>query len=130
MNILSVSMLLVIVPYLLLYRTLKPAQQTHTQLSTSDSVAELELTITANKNHMVKELDQNTEGNGVQLKHFVVDDGLRNGNVEMALGGTQGERGVERREKSTDSGVKENIDSEQVLLLSDMDVGAEEEIIQ
>ena len=43
MNILSVSVLLVIVPYILLYRTMKPANQQQQVMRTSGSVASIEL---------------------------------------------------------------------------------------
>ena len=45
MNILSVSILLVIVPYILLYRTMKPANQQQQQQRTGESVAELQLNL-------------------------------------------------------------------------------------
>ena len=43
MNILSVSVLLVIVPYILLYRTMKPANQRQQVMRTSGNVASIEL---------------------------------------------------------------------------------------
>ena len=43
MNILTVSILLVIVPYILLYRTMKPANQQQQVMRTSGSVASIEL---------------------------------------------------------------------------------------
>ena len=43
MNILSVSVLLVIVPYILLYRTMKPANQQQQVMRTSGNVASIEL---------------------------------------------------------------------------------------
>ena len=65
MNILSVSILLVIVPYILLYRTMKPANQQ--QQRTSEPLAEIELNSLLNNEEPVSSGD-NGEKELVPLK--------------------------------------------------------------
>ena len=79
MNILSVSILLVIVPYIPLYRTMKPAtqQQQQQQQRTGEPLAEIELNFLLNNEELVSSGD-NGEKELVSLKDgdWCVERGL------------------------------------------------------
>ena len=130
MNILSVSMILVIVPYLLLYRTMKPAQQ-QTQLRTVDSVATIELSAMT-KNH----LEEHNDKDDIILKHISSVDNedmrtsdLSRGSVselEQRDSEEDGGTGMHCIEGSGKRGKEKRVGSECVLLLRDMELGEDE----
>ena len=125
MNVLSVSMILVIVPYLLLYRTMKPAQQT--QLRTLDSDAEIELSAMTN-NHLEEHNDK-----GLISKHISSVD---NGDMRTSDLSTGSVFELEQRDSEEDGGTgmqgsgkrgkEKRVGSECVLLLRDMELGEDE----
>lgn len=127
-------MLLVIVPYMFLYRTMKPEHQT--QLRTNDNVAGMELNMVSNEceEHVLDTDDLET----VQLVsadfNIPVEDkpstdfeesGCREKDSERD---TDEEEGGEQKQRERIL-VKKRTDSEQVLLLSDMELEAESEVL-
>ena len=125
MNILTVSMMLVIVPYLLLYRTMKPAQQAQL-LSTVDSVDAIELSGMTN-NH----LEEQNDKDGLMLKHSTyVDVGDIGTSDSSSDSVSELDQGVsEEREGGGGDRVQgsgKRVDSERALLLGDVELGEDE----
>lgn len=128
MNILTASMLLVIVPFILFYRTMRPIQQ-QTELRTSDNVAIMEMSVASNDVNEQGTVDTDL----VQLKHFVSGTAPRQrasstevsrrgkdrGGGEEGSGGDRGGRGK--------VGCSGKGNGEQVLLLSAMEMGVEDD---
>ena len=111
MNILSVSVLLVIVPYILLYRTMKPANQQQQVMRTSGSVASIELNSLLNQDTV--ELVSVGDKELVYLDWCVEKDsgGLGDGEREVE-GGTRGRR---------------KFDSDKTQLLENMESSSDED---
>lgn len=125
-------MLLVIVPYIFLYRTMRPAQQT--QLRTSDDVAGIELNATTNVS------EEHTDDLAtVRLKRCVSTSHEQKtsmmstefGGILESEGGGREEEGGEGDRQRKGTLVKRMLkkeDSEQVLLLDDMEPEAEDDL--
>ena len=114
MNILSVSILLVIVPYILLYRTMKPANQKQQQQKTGEPLAEIELNLLFNSEEPVSS-DDNGEKELVPLK-----DGDRC--IEKESGG------VSEAEKEEEGGRRwGEAESDNTQLLGNIEVSSDEE---
>lgn len=126
MNILTVSMLLVIVPYMFLYRTMRPAHQT--QLRTSDYVDGMELSMVTNEceEHALDTDDLatvqlvNADFN-IPIEDKPCTDSEESGCGEEGCGGDSEEEVREGQRQKQRILVKKRADNEQVLLLSDMD---------
>ena len=112
MNILSVSILLLMVPYLLLYRTMKPAAQQE-ELRTSESIAEIGLDLLLNSDTV----DLIGGGGGVQLKEFASLEN-RDCCAGKETGVGEGKREVEGRDRESDK---------VQLLMDEVESGGEEE---
>ena len=123
MNILTVSMMLVIVPYLLLYRTMKPAQQAQL-LSTVDSVDAIELSGMTN-NH----LEEQNDTDGLMLKHSTYVGDIRTSDSSSDSVSELDQGVSEEREGGGGDRVQgsgKRVDSERALLLGDVELGEDE----
>ena len=114
MNILSVSVLLVIVPYILLYRTMKPANQQQQVMRTSGNVASIELNSLLNQDTVELEIGGDSGLVSLENGDWCVEKdsgGLGDGQREVE-GGTRG-RG--------------KFDSDKTQLLENMESSSEED---
>lgn len=128
MNILTASMLLVIVPFILFYRTMRPIQQ-QTELRTSDNVAIMEMSVASNDVNEQGTVDTDL----VQLKHFVSGTAPRQRTSSTEVSRRGKDRGGGEEGSGGDRGGRGKVgcsgkgNGEQVLLLSAMEMGVEDD---